>query len=571
MRKLTIALVVLLTLASTASWAAERMPPVLVRDAVMLDGVTGGIRFGNPPAVALLSTRTPITGFAFGPGRQEIAYCGPAQEGGRSALWVVGAWLSQRDRDAQGGASPDGPPFTSGDRRQFRPPPAPPRLVWTAPEGATLRGPIWWAPNGAQLAVRAFRGEQCELVSVDYATGETTTLAQGAITAAAWAPDGKHLAYVKDSDATLAVWLQSFPPAQERKLDEGGLDLRWAVAGTAAYWIATQPGDTWTKRIWSAEADKVEVVGQVPARPEGTIWSPDGRLCAVVVEDKLVIYPAGSTRGEAVALEGVYPQRVLCWTPDSRIVLMLADRNLPVAETATPETGLPDYIRTEMEKAGLSYESLRASVAGPPLNSESGPPSWSSSADMLAYVFSCGEANAFVRWQRAEMQPAALDQFIKDAHVGPAPAGKEGLIAVSLLRRAFPRAEVEEQPGSERLKVRVLSNIKNIATALVMYLSDYNAFPEALTGEELREIIRDYLKSDEVFCLPDSDEVVVQYLIPPGTKLADIEDAGITPMVVVEAVPGWDIVGFVDGHAKAYPKDAPPEAWRQYLLPPKRL
>jgi hypothetical protein len=68
-----------------------------------------------------------------------------------------------------------------------------------------------------------------------------------------------------------------------------------------------------------------------------------------------------------------------------------------------------------------------------------------------------------------------------------------------------------------------------------------------------------------VFCYPGSDEVVVQYLIPPGTTPWDIEDAGRTPMVVVEAVAGWDVVGFVDGHAQAFPKDAA-DFWRQHLL-----
>jgi len=99
---------------------------------------------------------------------------------------------------------------------------------------------------------------------------------------------------------------------------------------------------------------------------------------------------------------------------------------------------------------------------------------------------------------------------------------------------------------------------------------EFDVFPEALSGEELQEILRSYLSNESAFLLPGTDKVVVQYLIPPGTRPGDIEDFALTPMVAVaDIVPGWDLVGFADGHAKAYPTGAPPDAWRQYILPPK--
>jgi hypothetical protein len=191
--------------------------------------------------------------------------------------------------------------------------------------------------------------------------------------------------------------------------------------------------------------------------------------------------------------------------------------------------------------------------------------------DMVSYVYDLREAGAraFLKWKMPQVEDEDLEQFLADRHAGPVPDAKQALLAISLLHEALPR-DIEERSEEAAYRVKVLSNVKNIATALNIYLSDFDAFPVALTGEDLREILRDYLKTDSVFCLPDSDEVVVQYLIPPGTRPVseDIPDPGVTPMVVVEGVRGWDLVGFVDGHAQAYPKEAA-DAWRKYLLPPK--
>ena len=537
--------------------AAEQMPPVLERDPVLLDG-GAAFKFGEPgPRTAILSERAPITGFAFGPGRLEVAYCGPIAKEGPRGLWVVNAQAPKADGER--------------DARLYRTPVAPPRLVWTAPEGVTLRGPIWWAPNGAQIAVRSLTGNQCALMSADYATGEAVKLSQGNITAAAWSPEGKRIALVKESSGVSEMWLQTFPPGEERRLGEGGLDLRWSVDGKELHWIVAQPGETWEKKVWNAETEKLENAGGTPARPEGTLWSPNGRLCAAVVGEKqdrqLVIYPAGSTAGETVTLEGVHPQQVLGWTPDSHIVVMLADRNLPVAVSIMPEAGLPEHIKSILAAEHVTYPKLRASVVGPPLDAQPGPPSWSANMDMLAYVFRQGEAKEldFLRWQSPQQPTEEIRERLRDETL---PKAETALIAVSVLRQAIPHDVAEKREDDSRLKTMVLSNVKNIAVALIMYLTDCDAFPEALTGEQLREILRPYVQNDSVFCLPDTDEVVVQYLIPPGTRPSDIEDAGITPMVVVEAVPGWDIVGFVDGHAQAIPEYRS-DSWRQHILPPK--
>ena len=95
----------------------------------------------------VLADQSPVTGFAFGPGRNEIAFCAPVSEGGASALWLTEA------------STPPIPDFSKPSR-----PLAPSRLLWRAPIGTTLRGPVVWSPNGAHIALLACRDTVSDLV-----------------------------------------------------------------------------------------------------------------------------------------------------------------------------------------------------------------------------------------------------------------------------------------------------------------------------------------------------------------------------------------------------------------------
>jgi hypothetical protein len=569
MRSRVTTIALLLVAVSVALACAEDRPPVLEKYPLLLDGQTEVQFLRDRPRPAILSEQSPITGFAFGPGRLEVAYCGPTAEEERSGLWVVGAWASKQElqRDA-GGARLAPSTAQPEDKRLYRTPDAPPRLLWTAPPGVTLRGPVWWAPNGTQIALRASTGEQCALISVDYATGETAKLGEGEITAVAWSPDGKRIAYVKESREGSAVWLQSFPPAEERALGPGGLDLRWSTDGNAVYWITPQPGETWVQQAWEVGAEAPQQIAHIPARPDGTVWSPDGRLCAAVAGEpgakQLVIYSARATTGETVVLEGAHPERVLSWTPDSRLVTVLADRNLPVAVAVTPEAALPLPITRVLKLEKMSCEEARAAMVGPPLTPEAGPPSWSANGEMVAYVYHRGEGriSEFARWCIAGRGPSHAERITKQLgeHL---PKASTALIALGLDRQLISReemeyaAQLEEHPGggeAERLRIKVLSNVNNIAVALNMYLSDYLAFPDIQSMDDLRQVLGPYVKDQSVFMLPDTDQPVVEYVLPPDLMLEDIQDPAMTPMVVVRILPDWDIVGFVDGHAKMYRK-----------------
>ncbi len=158
MRRQMTALLLVLACCVVPAAAQEKppIPAILDRTPVMLDAETA-LMFGGG-GIAVLTEQGPISGFAFGPGRDEVAYGAPTPEG-RSGLWVVSAVFPDTTR-------PDSP---QEPRAGFLALKTRPRLLWTAPEGTTLRGPPWWSPSGTQVAMRVFdTGGRVTVVSVDY-------------------------------------------------------------------------------------------------------------------------------------------------------------------------------------------------------------------------------------------------------------------------------------------------------------------------------------------------------------------------------------------------------------------
>jgi hypothetical protein len=490
------------------------------------------------PDMLPVTENSPVTGFAFGPGRSEIAYCAPAGDE-RWGLWVASvSFEGVEDWDEW----PDLPLATA----------APPRLLWTAPEGAELKGPVWWAPDGSRIAVQVERGGESEVVAADYGTGEAVRICRGVkVVELAWGPRGGRIAYVTEEETGRAVWFQTMPPEEPRRLGDGGFNLRWSLDGGSLSWLRPKSEDVWVGMRWDAATGKATEANPQPAREAGAMWSPDGQLCAVLEGPDgaggktLTIYRGTSTAGERIPLPYARPKRLLGWSPDSSLVLVLADADFPLAVAVRP---IPDGVRGLVE-AGATYTTERAALCGAPMEPDAGPPSWSSGGDMLAHVIAA-EFDKRLGWPSRDDIPT-------------------GHLAVSRVGR-----EYLEPVGEERVEVeQVLSNIKNVALALQMYLSDNNdVFPPTGDSNEVWGILDEYVRSRSIFMRPGTeDEMVVQYLVPPGVWAGDIEDAASTPVAVVDHLPNFYIVGYADGHAAAHEKDGDywqelAEPWREYEL-----
>jgi len=495
---------------------------VLVAGAWTYDFDMGGL---------LLTDEGPVTGFAFGPGRAEVAYCAPAGREGRWGLWVAAVSFPWPERGI-------GHPFPMTE--------APPRLLWTAPSGVTLRGPVWWAPDGSRIAVRGYRDESGDVVAVDYGSGESVWICRGAeVVDLVWDPAGARVAYVTEEEAGRAVWLQTLPPGEARRLGDGGFDLRWSLDGQSLRWLRPRSREVWVQATWDGGTGEVTEASPQPARPIGTMWSPDGQRCAVLEpseggdEKRLLIYSARGTVAEGVPLPWVRPTRLLGWSPDGRLVVVLGDADFSVAVAAMP---IADEVRPVVELTGWASEE-RGAICGYPMEAEAGPPSWSSGCDMLAYVLATK--------MDERLGAGSDDEFPK------------GCLVVSPAHRRHLEPLTPEQ-----LEARVvLSNVKNVALALQMYLADNNdVFPPSGESEEVWSILDAYVKNRSVFMRPGTeDEMVTQYLVPPGVRMGDVSDPVRFPVAVVDYLPGVYIVAYADGHAQT--REGGDDYWEALMAP----
>jgi ribosomal protein S11 len=465
-----------------------------------------------------------FTGFAYGPGRAEIAYCASDEPNGPSKLRVITTQVEEeygRQRPAL--------------------PTTPPRLLWTAPEGVTLRGPIWWAPNGSKIALRACSEDSSDLIVVDYATGSHIAITEGCrVVDAAWRPGASQLAYVAEDDSARTVSLAAIPPAEAHRLGRGGFDLRWTVDGRELHWLSPHSETTWTRMRWSADDAGVSEIGSAPARPEQTIWSPDGRWCAALEpagdgKRSLAIYPVSSHTGDTADLPGVEPVELLGFSPDSTLALVLDRGGEPVAVSVRP---IPTEIRRVLPSRRSSYCPARGTVASFPMQPDAGPPSWCTTGHhLLAYV--------------AAEQPRPS----RGMHA-PELAGK---LVVRAYEREYLGAAAEAAAKVERQQLDY--NLKNIALVFQMYLADNNdIFPATSEMPDLRRILDPYVYTQEVFLRPGSkDEVCVRYLVEAGLKLVEVRDPCTFPIAIIDYPEDYYIVGYADGHVQTFEGEPPPE------------
>jgi len=521
----------LFLVASVAAGAVFVLVPALGGDGsdsieryVGSDIASGDWVFEWRGAEALLETTGPVTGLAFGPGRTELAYCAPAESGGVSALWTAHISFPEPERE-RGWLGWESLPVS-------------PRLVATAPAGATFRGPIWWSSDGTRIALPLCEEESSRLVIVDYLSGEMTAVPEGdRVVEVAWSPGGGEMALVRAEEGKRSVWVYSPETGESRRLGAGGYDLRWSLDGAGLYWLRDDSEEAWTAVRWDLSSGALETEGARPARATGALWSPDGQLCAALEpaadggDNQIIIYPTNSTVGETLSLPGLKPEKLLGWSPDSAFLLALTRGNMLAVVSARPPgsgasemlgtTGRPTDVRAALSSLSSPYQSIDAEAASP---------TWSSSGELLVYVLGPGELMS--RLGVGSSSSVLVADRVRRKYVG----------GTAL------QAQIERQV--------VENNLKQIALGMLMYLNDWDeTFPYSDDVDYLRTAIDSYLKDQSVFMRPGTDSsVVVSFTIDPGTRYGEVEGTSTTPMATIDYSPEFYGIAYMDGHVEMFEK-----------------
>jgi hypothetical protein len=229
------------------------------------------------------------------------------------------------------------------------------------------------------------------------------------------------------------------------------------------------------------------------------------------------------------------------WSPDSRIVLVLAEGDHLFAVSAKPPG--PAVIE-KCVREGRGEESARPtaracllfSVFGPPIFDPRVSPTWSVGAQYLAFLLPDREIakRRYPRWPDSD--------------------APEGRLLIQETRRTYVRLPDELQAR----RARALTNIKSVALAVQMYLADNDdRFPLVTDTEGLVPILvgKGYV-GRSAFADPDGEdqEIVLSYVGPPGISLVNVDDPMAAPLVIGDYDPDFIVIGYCDGHAGLLPR-----------------
>jgi len=485
----------------------------------------GDWRIESSPAQRRVHPEGAVSGMAFAPGSRELAYCAVSEEGG-SALWLAAI------RDTR-------------EHLAFWDQYVESRPLWRAPSGISLSGPIWWSPEGGKLAVCVRRQGGDDVIGIDRLTGEAVTLVRGATVAdLAWQMHGEQLAYAVESNDGRTVWLQTNPPAEPRCLGKGGFDLHWTLEGKL---IWRRRDENWKLMSWdpvSAAAEEVET-SVVPL--SAVYWSPSGASCAELKDDdgqdpSLAIYEGNNSTPEVIPLPGAGPGRIVGWSPDSRLIVLLCQESHLLAVSGRPPG--PGVVAMAEAKGGRAEDVIGARawlMIWPAVDPRAGPPAWTSTSDSFAYV--CPDEDTVLA-----LYPRLRTRRFME---GAIPFGD---IVVQGLKHTFVKAP----PETEVERVRVTTNMKNVALAIQMYLADnHDIFPGAEDAEKLTMVLDEYVRDRSIFMRPGSeDELSFWYVIPAGLRLTAVRDPAGMPVAFVDYDPTFLVVAYADGHAADFDRTA---------------
>ncbi|MBK3646738.1 amidohydrolase family protein [Streptomyces sp. MBT33] len=220
----------------------------------------------------------------------------------------------------------------------------PPRRLHKADATRYLLGPSW-APDGHSLVYADDRDGLLGVYRHDLTTGEETALATGGRVHPALSPDGRRLACL---DMTGKLLVRDLASGEERALAAplggGGLPGRpsWSPDGRRlalcdrnrlnarfreGYNLVRIVDATTGAARLHAVAPHTSIADRYDSGP---VWSPDGRMLAVIVESALCLLPVdpdGTPRGELRTLTDE-PADHPSWSADSSTLLYLSGDRL---------------------------------------------------------------------------------------------------------------------------------------------------------------------------------------------------------------------------------------------------
>jgi dipeptidyl aminopeptidase/acylaminoacyl peptidase len=199
------------------------------------------------------------------------------------------------------------------------------------------------SPDGRRVAYTAEAGGARQAFILDLRNGSTRqlTASEKAVSDPQWAPDGAHLAFVRD-DAIWLIGTDGSRPTVVADHPAGDRAPRWAPDGRQIAFLSRRRG--WSQ-VWMLEAP-LPRRGRPPSRPvapearaitpAGTdiddfAWSPDGARMALTAQrhadlltNQVTILELGSGEERTVAGDGEWACGAR-WLPDGSGLLFLSD------------------------------------------------------------------------------------------------------------------------------------------------------------------------------------------------------------------------------------------------------
>ncbi len=213
-----------------------------------------------------------------------------------------------------------------------------PRRVTRAPSQAPYGGVIAWSADGRWLAVaRAPSNTTEEIAIIDPQSGEERALPSRQLTGIsglAWAPDGRSLFVVADTDASEnlpQIWSVSYPSGEARRITSGqgqhmGISLS-RDGRSLVTWFFLQRSDIWVVPVGKPhEAITMSTQRQMSTSESVLAWAGNDRLVfSEIVDGNMDIWSANTDGTARLRLSSAPEDEFGPWVhQESRIVVYTA-------------------------------------------------------------------------------------------------------------------------------------------------------------------------------------------------------------------------------------------------------